>query len=454
MVKKHIGASILVLSTVVSIAFPSNAISAVKAGATCPKLNKTQISGNQVFTCIAKNKKLVWSAGKAATPKQSSSASSSTSAKYEVSPSSLFQKIDECKIQTTNPASTSIGWPRPSDAVPSQGNIRAVTLLVDFEDLKHNDDALRVWKTQQIPAAENFYKKTSYGKMNLKVDLIEKIFHINKSVLSYNLDTAHGAPMKSNADVSGLIRDSVLIADPDIDFSKYDYVNVVNPNTTLIGFEGASGSNVVVDGKQISRATFGPIREYKDDPLKYNWLVHESGHLLGLMHPYNNGPEGRYGNGAYPAWDLMGHALTTTPEFLVWNKFLLGWVDERNLNCIASSKPTEAIQLISPISENGPGVKGIMVHISDTKVLVVENRRSSEFNEIFNNNGGIVVYTVDGTIPDSKGAVQYFYSTFSQNLDNLMLSALKPGEFVKVQNIQISVLSSVQAGDYVKVTLS
>lgn len=463
----------------------TSANSASISGTNCLKLNSTRTIANVKFTCVKAGKKQVWNKGVviskiAPTPTSTPSPtkipnsnanpgpSNSTNAKpspaqnidsrgnaqkYEVSSSDNFLNMSECNMQTSISGGYSMGWPRMTDAIPSIGNVRGVTLLVEFDDLKHNGDALRVWKTQQIPTAENFFSKTSYNQMNLKIDLIEKIYHLNKSVLSYNLDTPHGTPQKPNANYSGLIRDSILLADPDIDFSKYDFVNIVNPHTNAIGFEGASGSDVVVDGKQIKRATFGPIREYMDDPLKYNWMVHEGGHLLGLMHPYNNFSN-PYEYGAYPSWDLMGDSLTRNSEFLIWNKYLLNWVNEKNLNCLSSSKPNEVVQLITPISENNSGNKGVFIRISDSKVLVIENRRASEFNEISRAQEGIVIYTVDGTIEDGRGAVNYLYSTFSNNARGRLLGTVKPGEIVKFRNLTIKVLSSVELGDYVKVTIS
>ena len=52
---------------------------------------------------------------------------------------------------------------------------------------------------------------------------LDQFLHIKKSVLSYNLDTAHDAPMKPNADAAGLIRDAVAVADRLVDFSKYQF---------------------------------------------------------------------------------------------------------------------------------------------------------------------------------------------------------------------------------------
>jgi M6 family metalloprotease-like protein len=286
--------------------------------------------------------------------------------------------------------------------------------------------------------------------LDYKVDLVEKVYLINKSVLTYNLDTPHDAPAKPNAKPFELVTDAMAAADADVDFSKYDFVNVVTAATTLIGFEGATGLRSTFDGKLIQKATFGPIREYIDSKPKYNWLVHESGHLLGLMHPYS------YQNSGFviPTWDLMGDAPTPNSELLAWNKFLLGWLDSNQINCLDSGKKLKSIQLITPISENAEGVKASIIRISDTKALVLENRRKSSLNPLSEGQSGIIAYVVDGTISPGKGAVSFLYAKLTKTFDDRLLGSLKPGESVKFQNVEIKVLSSESSGDLVSVDIS
>ena len=50
-------------SVLISSLFVASADAAVKAGATCPKVGKTSVSGGKTFTCIKSGKKTVWSKG-------------------------------------------------------------------------------------------------------------------------------------------------------------------------------------------------------------------------------------------------------------------------------------------------------------------------------------------------------------------------------------------------------
>jgi M6 family metalloprotease-like protein len=446
--------------TILALITPTTSFGAPKSGAACTKVGKIEDLGNKRYTCVKSGKKLIWNKG-VSLPIQNAAQSDSkpvstpnnskeNSATYPITARETYANLDTCKVKSTLKSSESIGFPRSPSAIPSEGSVRGVTLFVEFPDLKDDGNPIRVWKTQQVPTAEKFYKIASYGKLDFKVDLIEKVYLINKSVLSYNLDTHHDAPPKPNAKPYELVLDAMNAADSDVDFAKYDYVNVVTPATTLIGFEGATGLQSTFDGKLFQRATFGPIREYVDSPPKYNWLVHESGHLLGMLHPYS------YENSGFiiPTWDLMGDAATPNAEYLAWNKFLLGWLDSTQINCVDSVSKSTSTHLITPLTENAPGVKAAIVRISETQALVMENRRKSPLNPIEENQTGVLVYLVDGTINPGKGAVTILYSNLTRTYDNRLVGTLKPGDSVKHQNIIVKVLSSAVAGDYVSVTIN
>ena len=225
---------------------------AVKAGASCKKLGQTSVSSGKQYTCIKFGKKLVWNKGviiKSATPTSFPSSSSA----YKLTDKNMFQAMKTCEISSTLESPLHLGFPRPYESIASTGNLRAISLFVLFDDLPFEQRQIEEWKNNQIPTFERFAQSMSYGKLNFKVDILDKPLHIKKSVLSYNLDTAHGAPQKPNADIGGLIRDAIAIADPLVDFSRYEFVNVVTASTTKIGFEGAYGGSVttaIADGKQ------------------------------------------------------------------------------------------------------------------------------------------------------------------------------------------------------------
>jgi M6 family metalloprotease-like protein len=209
---------------------------------------------------------------------------------------------------------------------------------------------------------------------------------------------------------------------------------------------------MMVDGKLLKNGTFGSIREYVDSPTKYNWLVHESGHLLGLIHPFNN--SGKFYSGyVIPAWDLMGDAATPTAEFLAWSKNLMGWLDSAQVNCLIAEDKSTTTHLITPLSENAVGTKAVFVKISDTQVLVIENRRASQLDAVKRDQEGVLVYVVDGSIENNLGAVTFLFSKLTTTSDYRLIGTLQPGAGVKYKNVNVKVLSSAVSGDFVSLEI-
>jgi M6 family metalloprotease-like protein len=455
-------ALLAILVLILALIAPQATFAAPKAGAACPKVGKIENLGDRRFTCVKSGKKLVWNKGVSlskpivapSSPKPTSTPTTgrASATLYPVSARDSFANLETCKIKSTLTSTESVGFPRSSTAIPSLGVVRGVTLFVEFTDLKDDGNPMRVWKTQQVPTAAKYYETASYGKLDFKVDLVEKVYPINKSVLTYNLDTHHDAPAKPNAKPWELVLDAMTAADSDVDFSKYDYVNVVTPATTMIGFEGAIGLQHTYDGKLMQRATFGPIREYADSPTKFNWLVHESGHLLGLLHPYNTSGNS-YSGYVIPTWDLMGDSPTENPEFLAWHKFLLGWLDSSQINCIDGRAKSSSTHLIAPLTENAAGIKTTIIRLSETLALVIENRRKSSLNAIDESQEGVLTYLVDGTIGQGIGAVTFLFAKLTTTRTNRLLGTLKPGESITHKNVTVKVLSSAIAGDYVSVSI-
>jgi hypothetical protein len=112
---------------------------------------------------------------------------------------------------------------------------------------------------------------------------------------------------------------------------------------------------------------------------------------------------------------------------------------------------TGITQLISPIERIDQQTKAIVVRLSDTKILVVESRRSEGFDVLAPSQEGSLVYTVDMTIPTIKGGWKVQRrpgSTDPQFVD----AALRAGEAITVEGLKIEVVSRDQNGDTVKVS--
>jgi M6 family metalloprotease-like protein len=247
-----------------------------------------------------------------------------------------------------------------------------------------------------------------------------------------------------------LLRDAVLAANNEIDFSKYDFVNIVTPTfnpKTEGGASGGGGFNV--DGKTSFLGTLGPIDEYLNQPLKKNWLLHEVGHLNGLMHGYD------YTKNPLGAWDVMANSFGLSNDLLGWNKFKLGWIDDVQIDCIANKPASETFHLLSPIGTSSTSSKMVVLKLSANTALVVETRRKTTIDNVSALNEGVLVYKVDTTIPQGKGAFAILSNKSKiVNLPDrnpVLVGTMKPGESLSDSGYTVSVLQSVSDGDYVSI---
>lgn len=449
---------------------------AVKAGAKCTNPGQVKKSKGSSFICVKQGKKLTWKKQASVSPIPSPTPSPDPSATatpqatptpttkptpsplptptptpIEITESSNFKKMSECQVTTNLDGSEHYGFPRPSTTIPTLGERRTIVLFVYFDDLPSEQKQIDEWKNNQIPTFERYIEKMSYGKLKYKVDTLDTFLHIKKSVLSYNLDTPHGTPMKPNANFGGLIKDAADLADPLIDFSKYEFINVVTPSTTKIGFEGSAGVRLTYDGKSFNRATFGPIREYVDDPTKKIWFLHEVGHTMGLFHQYKISGDWGWNISGFPIWSAMATGVSPMPEFVAWEKFLVGWFSEEQVRCINGfDNPSYTVKL-SSLSESDLGVKALMARINSNQILVVESRRTSELGEMAKSEEGAHIYLIDANIRSNDGAMRPIFERQS-NRGRFLIGTSREGESVTTSGMKIEILRSDSVGDTVRIS--
>jgi M6 family metalloprotease-like protein len=341
--------------------------------------------------------------------------------------SEYFDEMKLCQLPTDLKNTEHLGFPRPEKAIKTTGSLKSLVILVDFKDLPYSEESLLEWRNQQIPTFEKFTKQMSYGKLDFKVDIHPKVIHLNKSVLTYKLDVSHFSPeeKRRNADFMSLINDTVRLADSEVDFSQYEFLNIVAPPTDNIGINGTTGPfGMKLDNRIINYATFGSINEYYGDSKKSIWFLHEAGHAMGLSHPY----------AYYQMWSAMGSGDTNAPEFLGWERFLLSWFDQSNVLCIANQKIDSYSVKISPLYKSGTDAKMLVYRLSENSAIVVEYRSAKELGSVDSSQSGVLVYKVQTNIPADFGAVSLLFGNISRPSNTI-----KAGEFVRYEDLEIKV---------------
>ena len=452
----------------ISLAFsiiPAVAISAQKVtpGSKCKVQKQKVVFLDRSYTCIKSGKKLFWNNGevivkptpaRTAMPTPAPTATLAPAPDPVVSESLVYANSSICKLPYTSQDSDSyLGFPRKQRYISSIGERKSIVLFVDFDDLVADRKAVDTWRNVQIPVAEKAFYGLSYGKYKISFDVNEKIYRLPGSYKAFTRNeyvNIAGSTPGLGLEYSKFVQSAVTIADDDVNFSKYDFVNVVTPTFSPKAEGGATGgSGFNVDGKTSFLTTVGPIDEYVDDPLKNNWLLHEVGHLLGLTHIYD------YSLKNIGAWDLMGN-IFGLDQLHGWQRWYLDWIEDSQVACLDESAPKETVHLISPLTSSTKGTKSVILKLSPSSALSIEVMRSSPENTIPSAYEGVVVYKIDTKLPSGKGSISIVSnpdeSQPTKGGRSGLIGTLSSGESVKYEGYIIKVLKSATTGDYVSVS--
>jgi M6 family metalloprotease-like protein len=443
------------------VLIPVTAVSAQKInpGSICKVLKQKVVTQKKTYTCIKSGKKLIWNKGVVVVkptpvPTPVPTTTPTPTPEPVVSESSVYANSSICKLPYTSQDSDSyLGFPRNQRYIPSIGERKSIVLLVDFDDLVADKKAIDTWKNVQIPVAEKAFSRLSYEKYRISFDVNEKIYRLPGSYKAYAKSeyvNIAGSTPALGLEYSKFVQSAVTIADNDVDFSKYDFVNVVTPTFSPKAEGGATGGGGFnVDGKTSFLSTVGPIDEYVDDPLKNNWLLHEVGHLLGLTHIYD------YYQGNIGAWDPMGNVFGLD-QLHGWQRWYLDWIEDSQVSCLDESAPKETIHLISPLATSTKGTKSVILKLSPSSALAIEVMRSSPENTFPSAYEGVVVYKIDTRLPGGKGSISIVSnpgeSQPTKGGRTGLIGTLSVGESVKYEDYTIKVLKNATIGDYVSVS--
>jgi M6 family metalloprotease-like protein len=349
------------------------------------------------------------------------------------------------------------GIPTQPGYARSTGTVRALTLMVDFSDAPGPGSALDRL-AEFFPQTQNWFRTSSYGRLDYRPETpIHHWLRMPKPFKAYGIE--RGAPFDPG--YRDLVQDIVATADPEVDFRSYDLLNVlVTPNAgpsaldTVLSVTFAGNTEApIADGVPVSNASF--VYSRQDDgsgsyaETGYRVLPHENGHTFGLPDLYT--PEG---GGAVGHWDIMSEDWGADNDLLGWHKWKLGWLDESQVRCAASSGTTE--YTLTPLSRPG-GEKLVFVPTS-TKTGYALELRTHDGNDSAVCRPGILIYKVDAGVDTGNGPITVYDSkrhsggcTRSPNVHAELSDApFTPGESFKdpKTGITIAVTAADPNGDY------
>ena len=158
------------------------------------------------------------------------------------------------------------------------------------------------------------------------------------------------------------MREAVAAADAEVDFSPYNLVYVMPPrNATGIEFSPELNfyqEPLRPDGKVIRNGV-----TYGQDMFSLGPQDHQPRdrprHLVpGVLQRRHRATTHQWVGG----WDLMGDILGHAPDYMSWNKWKVGWLDDHDFGCLASDGTAEYTLSARPTpSDGGLTKKGVVV---------------------------------------------------------------------------------------------
>jgi M6 family metalloprotease-like protein len=345
--------------------------------------------------------------------------------------------------------------------------LRIIVLFVDQPNRQPMYPPLQVYDTW-TSVTKQWERLSSYGRFDLQFDKVDKVYRLSKD--SYT-------PMPDGD--SGTLREVILeaahLADPDVDFSKYDAIWVVG--TTGVGnrrLRAWPENAFVLDGKPFQHAEITdyylvdpPIIEVNGHRVdstgaSHQMLTHELGHHLGLPDlSYKPDPQTPYDFTRVAGWDMMDNpaGVFAGADYMAWNKWRLGWLDPAQIRGLTS--PGTVTTTIAPVETAG-GVKMVVAQTSPSFLYAVEVRRHKGNDAQSSCDEGVLVYTVDSTKRNGLGPKFVLPAKMGNDTARIITCGAKyeapfdvgPGEVSTFEdgNVRIDVLSTDGVNYRVRVT--
>jgi hypothetical protein len=312
--------------------------------------------------------------------------------------------------RTTKLQPNNVGFPHTPDIFPTTGDIKIVFIPVDFEDAPGVSDPY-INSNNSFIKMKDWYTFFSNGKVSLQAQQSHQWFHSKrKSAEIQNLHPS-GSANTTQSLADSLAQEWIDATGDTYNFSGVTAIFFDFPSTVkglgegTQGRYGSAGPGVVFNTKQGKISTFyNTTGDYwfRDDPgataaakqaHQWSFYIHEMLHSTGLaLHAPGNGS---------PL--SLATNQTGTPQGFSgildgWELFLLGWLNDDQIFCIAKSEVKTGSFTLTPIDEKSSGVKVGIITLSTNKAIVIQSRRPIDWSsELSSQATGLNIFVVDTT---------------------------------------------------------
>jgi M6 family metalloprotease-like protein len=349
-----------------------------------------------------------------------------------ITPSTELTSLNFCKTKDLSTRSSgNNGFPRPQGVISGAVTPKILFIPLNFPDVPTFSDADLIRVQETLKEVQEFYKKTSYGLVNIEYQILEKSKWptMDKSAESYGL--INPRPQQNNTEA---LKEILAKVDSSINFDVYDGVTI---------------ETVRHPGRGVGQAFLGEIFPTRNGSAKgvsletamsagsFQTLAHELGHtLFGLedLYVFLNDQRPSVAGGPIPAgsWDMMSNS---SREFFGWSKFLNGWLDDQQVRCL--SNQVNSVHYLETLELASLAPKLILLNLQEGVIISVEVRKLDG-----STSRGALVYKVDSRINHGDGPItaqsELLYEGKSLQIDGWRVTALEEGTegmLIKVEKV-------------------
>ncbi|MEW2807233.1 M6 family metalloprotease domain-containing protein [Streptomyces massasporeus] len=300
-------------------------------------------------------------------------------------------------------------YPRPARS------LNAVMVFLSFPDA-HPLTTPQELTADHFPATTRFFERASYGRFTLRPHALRHWIQMPKPSTAYAIQRDWKPERRA-----AYLRDALSVADPRVDFSRYDVVYfVADPDAPGVDSDATKVVNLTsplrADGTDLRRI----VTVFEQHPPDRLVLAHETGHVFDLPDLYHRPADGKGDWDTHVGdWDLMGSQFGLAPDLFAWHKWKLGWLDPRQVRCVQDAGPARLT--LEPLAAGsgmpttgaagaqpfglGRGTKLAVVRTGPDSVLALEVR-GPVGNDVAACRQGVLVYRVRGGAQSGGGPIE------------------------------------------------
>ncbi|MFE7773069.1 M6 family metalloprotease domain-containing protein [Streptomyces sp. NPDC057445] len=347
-------------------------------------------------------------------------------------------------------------YPRPSR------RLDAVMVFLSFPDAVPLTSPGEL-ATDHFPATGDFFRRASYGRFTLRAHPLPHWIQMPQASTAYRIKRDWDARRRA-----AYLRDAISVADPVVDFSRFDIVYLVaDPNAPGVDSDATKVVNfdqpLSADGTDIGRV----VTVFERHPPDRNVLAHETGHVFDLPDLYHRPSDGKGDWDTHVGdWDVMGSQFGLAPDFFGWHKWKLGWLRQSEVRCVTGRRPADRMLTLEslagePLRGGSVGTRLAVVRTGENTAIAIEARGAAG-NDQDTCTEGVLIYRVRNEAASGGGPIEVIdthpdtEACWGQSVYPALADApLGVGETFTVpgERVRVEVVDRTRAGSWmVKIT--